>query len=136
MSHPASTPRCNRRATTRRTVRDNRIYDVAVMVDGYYLPRSGDAFYYRRHIRGAVYTGTVEGAAPILPYADGCQHLAPCANVYAGRACALDATKRNGYTPEGKATVSFLADDVFTGTAAGSVLLALDPYTGRPSGTR
>lgn len=75
-------------------------------------------------------------AAPALPYVDGCRHLSPCANVYAGRACALDATKRNGYTYRGQATVAFLADDEAHGIAAGSVLLAIDPYTGRPSGQR
>lgn len=56
--------RTNRRARTLPTVpvRDNHIYDVAVMVDAHYLPRGGDAFYYRRHLRGVIFTGTLRDA--------------------------------------------------------------------------
>lgn len=75
-------------------------------------------------------------ARPELPYAAACRHASPCANVYAGRACALDASKRNGYSVDGRATVAYLTDDDATGTAAGSVVYALDPYTGKPSGQR
>ena len=52
--------RTNRRARTLPTVpiRDDHIYDVLVMVDGHYLPRRGEALYYRRHFRGVIFTGT------------------------------------------------------------------------------
>lgn len=73
---------------------------------------------------------------PVLPYASGCKHASPCANVYAGRACALDATKANGYDAEGRATVTYLEPDEVQGVAADSVVYALDPYTGRLSGRR
>lgn len=73
---------------------------------------------------------------PALPYVSGCKHASPCANVYAGRACALDATKANGYDAEGRATVTYLEGDDALGVAAGSVVYATDPYTGRPSGRK
>lgn len=73
---------------------------------------------------------------PPLPYASGCRHASPCANVYAGRACALDNTRRNGYDFQGRAYVEFVADDDALGIARGSRLLAVDPYTGHPSGVR
>lgn len=55
--------RRNRRATTDgRIVRDNRIFDVRVLSEGYGVARV--ALYYRRHLHdGRVYTGPVERAA-------------------------------------------------------------------------
>jgi len=79
---------------------------------------------------------TTRTHTPVLPYESGCKHASPCANVYAGRACALDATKANGYDAEGRATVTYLEDDEEHGAAAGSIVYALDPYTGRPSGRK
>ena len=73
---------------------------------------------------------------PTLPYESGCKHCSPCANVFLGRACALDPKLAHGYTPDGLATVTYLADDAELGIAAGSVLRAFDPYTGKPSGQR
>ena len=73
---------------------------------------------------------------PTLPYESGCKHGSPCANVFIGRACALDPKLANGYTPDGLATITYLADDAELGLAAGSVLLAFNPYTGKPSGQR
>ena len=43
-------------------VRDNRIYEVLLMRDGYFPGYARDAFYYRRHIRGVVFTGTLADA--------------------------------------------------------------------------
>lgn len=74
--------------------------------------------------------------SPLLPYATGCRHLSPCADVAAGRACALDDTKRNGYDSQGRAYVEFVTDDYALGIAHGSRLLAVDPYTGYLSGVR
>lgn len=56
--------RRNRRAMTLPTipVRDNRIYEVFIMRDGYFQGHARDAFYYRRHIRGVVFTGTLADA--------------------------------------------------------------------------
>lgn len=111
--------------------------DAALMRDAMPTPRE------RVTARREVYAMRVHGttwsalaARPELPYAAGCRHASPCANVYAGRACALDASKRNGYSADGRATVAYLTDDDATGTAAGSVVYALDPYTGKPSGQR
>lgn len=55
--------RRNRRATTDgRVIRDNRIFDVRTLSDGYGIARS-EGLYYRRHLHdGRVYTGTVAGA--------------------------------------------------------------------------
>lgn len=75
-------------------------------------------------------------ATAFLPYADGCRHDSPCGNVFAGRACALDTTKVNDYDQCGRAYVLFVVDDEARGLAAGSCLLAFDPYTGVPSGER
>lgn len=57
-------PRRNRRAMTLPTipVRDNRIYEVLIMRDGFFQGRARDAYYYRRHIRGVVFTGTLTDA--------------------------------------------------------------------------
>lgn len=53
--------RRNRRATTDgRVIRDNRIFDVRVLSDGYGITRSRDLFYRRRLRDGRVYTGPVE----------------------------------------------------------------------------
>ncbi len=56
--------RLNRRARTLPSipVRDNRIYDIFIMQDGFFLGRARDGFYYRRHIRGVVFTGTLAEA--------------------------------------------------------------------------
>jgi len=56
--------RRNRRAATLKTipVRDNRIFDIFILEDGYPKPRMGSSFYYRRHIRGTVFTGSVADA--------------------------------------------------------------------------
>lgn len=56
--------RTNRRAATLKTtpVRDNRIFDIFILVDGYPQPRMRDSFYYRRHVRGVVFTGSVADA--------------------------------------------------------------------------
>lgn len=78
----------------------------------------------------------MSASRPALPYASGCKHASPCTNVYAGRACALDATKANGYDAEGRATVTYLEADEAQGVTAGSVVYAIDPYTGRYSGRR
>ena len=56
--------RTNRRARTDAPIRDNRIYDIRLLSDGYYVGRS-DAAYYRRHIGSQVFTGSVEDAAKI-----------------------------------------------------------------------
>lgn len=54
----------NRRARTDMPVRDNRIYSIRILSNGYYLGRS-DGAYYRRHIGSSVFTGSVEDAAKI-----------------------------------------------------------------------
>ena len=57
----SATSRRNRRATTDgRAIRDNRIYDVRVLSDGYGIRRS-TALYYRRHLHdGRIYTGPAD----------------------------------------------------------------------------
>lgn len=52
--------RRNRRATTDGVVRDNRIFDVRVLVDGYGARRSPALYYRRRFADGRVYTGEVQ----------------------------------------------------------------------------
>lgn len=60
--------RRNRRAATLKTipVRDNRIFDIFILQDGYPQPRLNDSFYYRRHIRGVIFTGSL-AEAQLLP---------------------------------------------------------------------
>jgi len=65
-------------------------------------------------------------SAPTLPYVSGCIHASPCMNVYAGRACALDTSRQNGFDELGRATV----------TSEGQTALAQDPYADRLSGRR
>lgn len=57
----SATTRRNRRATTDgRIIRDNRIFDIRVLSDGFGVSRS-PALYYRRHLHdGRIYTGPVD----------------------------------------------------------------------------
>ena len=50
--------RRNRRATTDGVVRDNRVYDVRVLVNGYGARRSPVLYYRRRLAGGRIVTGT------------------------------------------------------------------------------
>lgn len=51
--------RNNRRANTNGlAIRDNRIYDIRVLSDGYGIRRS-PAMWYRRNVNGALVTGPV-----------------------------------------------------------------------------
>jgi hypothetical protein len=53
----------NRRATTNgQPIKDNRIYEITIMRDGYRVGRSA-ALYYRRRLQdGTVYTGLADQA--------------------------------------------------------------------------